>query len=50
MRKLSLLVLVLFFLSNVNAGTSKNRPTMPRDGKPTMEKPKRGPAPWPIPR
>lgn len=48
MKRTIMLAVVTLLVINSFAGTSRNRPSMPRDGKPN-ERPKRGNAPWPIP-
>jgi len=48
MKRTIMLLIVTLLVMNVYAGTSRNRPTMPIDGKPN-ERPKRGSAPWPVP-
>jgi hypothetical protein len=48
MKRTILALVVTLLVINSFAGTSKNRPTSPRDPK-KDERPKRGNAPWPIP-
>jgi len=51
-----MIILLMFVAVQTYAGTSKNRPTLPRDPKIEARhdlqvdaRPKRGNAPWPIP-
>jgi hypothetical protein len=48
--KKSIVILFLLISGITFAGITKNRPTMPRDPHGySLERPKRGNAPWPIP-
>jgi hypothetical protein len=46
--KKSIVILFLVLSATAFAGVVKHRPTMPRDPY-SLERPKRGNAPWPIP-